>query len=64
LIRLTRIAQHLKQSDVAAALGISRERISRIETGRAVAGPDLLDRLADALSSRDLRKLAAIRRSE
>jgi transcriptional regulator with XRE-family HTH domain len=64
LIRLTRIAQHRKQSDVAQALGISRERISQLETGRSIPGPNLLDRLAVALDSSDLRELATARRAK
>jgi DNA-binding XRE family transcriptional regulator len=64
LIRLTRIAQHRKQSDVAQALGISRERISQLETGRSIPGPNLLDRLAEALDSSDLRELATARRAK
>jgi transcriptional regulator with XRE-family HTH domain len=58
LIRLTRIARGWRQTDLAHALDISRERISQLETGRSVPGPDLLDRLAAALDSADLRELA------
>jgi transcriptional regulator with XRE-family HTH domain len=59
LIKLTRIARGWRQADLARALGVCRERVSQLETGRSKPGPVLLDRLATALGSADLRELAS-----
>lgn len=62
LVKLTRIARGWRQADLARAITVSRERISQIETGRSNPGPDFLDRLATALDSATLHKIAAARR--
>jgi len=62
VIKLTRVARGQRQADLAAEIGVSRERISQIETGRAHAGSAILARLATALDSADLAEIAASRR--
>jgi transcriptional regulator with XRE-family HTH domain len=47
--KLARLAKGLRQIDVARAAGIGEGYVSRIETGRAEPGPDLVRRIAQAL---------------
>jgi transcriptional regulator with XRE-family HTH domain len=44
-----RYRKRLKQSELAAAVGISPGNLSRIENGRHGASPEIWGRIADAL---------------
>ena len=61
-IRLNRIARGWRQFDLAQAIGVSRERVSQIELGRSEVGPAVLKRIAVALDTDDLHKIATSRR--
>ena len=49
-LRERRMAARLRQSDVAARAGISPSYLNLIEHNRRKVTPDVMDRLADALS--------------
>ncbi|MFM7443327.1 MAG: helix-turn-helix domain-containing protein, partial [Tabrizicola sp.] len=49
-LRDLRLAQGLRQADAAARAGISASYLNLIEHNRRKVTPDVLERLADALS--------------